>query len=190
MTSTSFPPSLQSSSSSVQFSSSVKVGIRNRSINFATRNVRAAASRASSVTLLDYGAGNVRSLRNAIRHIGYDIKDVQKPEDILNAERLIFPGVGAFAAAMEVLSKNGMDEALCRYIEKERPFLGICLGLQLLFETSDEHGPGLQTSLTCSRLVNDLVKFEHGFMLAEFSLLKLKLEARELEQELFFRTIR
>ncbi|XP_074571409.1 imidazole glycerol phosphate synthase hisHF, chloroplastic isoform X2 [Curcuma longa] len=99
--------------------------------------------RASSaaVTLLDYGAGNVRSLRNAIRYLGFSIKDVQNPEDILDAKRLVFPGVGAFAAAMEVLERTGMAEALCRYIESDRPFLGICLGLQLLFEYSEENGP-------------------------------------------------
>ncbi|CAL9134897.1 unnamed protein product [Musa textilis] len=96
---------------------------------------------AAVVTLLDYGAGNVRSLRNAIRYLGFDIKDVQKPEDILSANRLVFPGVGAFAAAMEVLEQSGMAEALCTYIESDRPFLGICLGLQLLFESSEENGP-------------------------------------------------
>ncbi|XP_028803403.1 imidazole glycerol phosphate synthase hisHF, chloroplastic isoform X2 [Neltuma alba] len=104
-------------------------------------SVRASCSADSVVTLLDYGAGNVRSVRNAIRHLGFDIKDVQTPEDILNAHRLIFPGVGAFAPAMEVLNKTGMAEALCSYIEKDRPFLGICLGLQLLFESSEENGP-------------------------------------------------
>ncbi|KAG4935635.1 hypothetical protein JHK85_050554 [Glycine max] len=104
-------------------------------------SVGASSSRDSVVTLLDYGAGNVRSVRNAIRFLGFDIKDVQTPQDILNASRLVFPGVGAFAAAMEVLSKTGMDEALCSYIDKDRPFLGICLGLQLLFESSEENGP-------------------------------------------------
>ncbi|XP_020571111.1 imidazole glycerol phosphate synthase hisHF, chloroplastic [Phalaenopsis equestris] len=100
-----------------------------------------AFSEDSTVTLLDYGAGNVRSVRNAIRHLGFDVKDVQKPEDILNANRLVFPGVGAFASAMHVLHDNGFAEALCKYIEKDRPFLGVCLGLQLLFESSEENGP-------------------------------------------------
>ncbi|KAK3016334.1 hypothetical protein RJ639_007314 [Escallonia herrerae] len=95
----------------------------------------------SVVTLLDYGAGNVRSVRNAIRFLGFDIKDVQTSEDIVNAKRLIFPGVGAFAAAMDVLNRNGLAEALCSYIESDQPFLGICLGLQLLFESSEEKGP-------------------------------------------------
>ncbi|MBA0629295.1 hypothetical protein Godav_023875 [Gossypium davidsonii] len=100
-----------------------------------------ASSSGSVVTLLDYGAGNVRSLRNAIRYLGFEIEDVRTPKDILNADRLIFPGVGAFASAMDVLVKTGMDEALCTYIRNDRPFLGICLGLQLLFEYSEENGP-------------------------------------------------
>ncbi|KAL4190421.1 hypothetical protein AMTRI_Chr07g24730 [Amborella trichopoda] len=95
----------------------------------------------SVVTLLDYGAGNVRSVRNAIRSLGFEIKDVQQPEDILEADRLIFPGVGAFAAAMDVLTERRMAEPLCTYIKNNRPFLGICLGLQLLFESSEENGP-------------------------------------------------
>ncbi|PPD87814.1 hypothetical protein GOBAR_DD15228 [Gossypium barbadense] len=99
------------------------------------------SSSGSVVTLLDYGAGNVRSVRNAIRYLGYEIEDVRTPKDILNADRLIFPGVGAFASAMDVLTKTGMAEALCTYIENDRPFLGICLGLQLLFDSSEENGP-------------------------------------------------
>ncbi|KAL2322689.1 hypothetical protein Fmac_027068 [Flemingia macrophylla] len=203
------PPFAHSASSSSLFTLRNKpfsparfshLGNTKQSRNF---SVRASSSSGDTVvTLLDYGAGNVRSVRNAIRCLGFDIKDVQTPEDIFNANRLVFPGVGAFAAAMEVLSKTGlgtrrslvtktsmdgiwsparidheplqffysspsfahmrnhimvgllkcsnllgcikealMDEALCSYIEKDRPFLGICLGLQLLFESSEENGP-------------------------------------------------
>lgn len=104
-------------------------------------SIRASANGDNVVTLLDYGAGNVRSVRNAIRYLGFEIKDVESPEDILNARRLIFPGVGAFAPAMEVLDRRGFSEALSSYIKQDRPFLGICLGLQLLFESSEENGP-------------------------------------------------
>ncbi|GAB4826030.1 Imidazole glycerol phosphate synthase hisHF, chloroplastic [Ancistrocladus abbreviatus] len=115
----------------------------NNKVKFPTSfTVRASAGGGDSVvTLLDYGAGNVRSVRNAIRRLGFDIKDVEKPEDILKANRLIFPGVGAFAPAMSVLHQKGMAEALSTYIRDDRPFLGICLGLQLLFESSEENGP-------------------------------------------------
>lgn len=134
-------PSISSSSSLISLS-------RNFSRNHlpskfkSPRNLSVRASNDDSVvTLLDYGAGNVRSVRNAIRHLGFQIKDVQTPKDILNARRLIFPGVGAFAPAMDVLNNTGMGEALCTYIQNDRPFLGICLGLQLLFESSEENGP-------------------------------------------------
>ncbi|XP_061957961.1 imidazole glycerol phosphate synthase hisHF, chloroplastic-like isoform X2 [Populus nigra] len=133
--------SISSSSSLISLS---KISYRNHSpFKFKSRrNLSVRASNDDSVvTLLDYGAGNVRSVRNAIRHLGFQIKDVQTPKDILNARRLIFPGVGAFAPAMDVLNDTGMGEALCSYIQNDRPFLGICLGLQLLFESSDENGP-------------------------------------------------
>ncbi|KAB2605998.1 imidazole glycerol phosphate synthase hisHF [Pyrus ussuriensis x Pyrus communis] len=137
-------PPFASSTKTLPFRSSSPVFLPKTLLNFRrprSFSGRASAAADSVVTLLDYGAGNVRSVRNAIRHLGFDVKDVQTLEDILNAERLVFPGVGAFAAAMDVLNKNGMAEAICSYIEKDRPFLGICLGLQLLFESSEENGP-------------------------------------------------
>ncbi len=90
------------------------------------------------ITLLDYGAGNVRSVRNAIIRLGYTVKDVSSPEDILQAEKLIFPGVGSFGSAMKRLAEFGYLEPLIQYIKEDRPFLGICLGLQTLFEGSEE----------------------------------------------------
>ncbi|KAJ3288526.1 Histidine biosynthesis bifunctional protein hisB [Borealophlyctis nickersoniae] len=91
-----------------------------------------------SVWLLDYGAGNVRSLRNAVEKLGYEIKTVESPEDIRKAEKLLFPGVGAFGAAMQRLRTKGYDVALREYIASGRPFMGICVGLQCLFAGSDE----------------------------------------------------
>lgn len=94
------------------------------------------------ISLLDYGAGNVRSLRNAIHALGFSLTEIERPEDILQAERLIFPGVGAFGAAMERLHRLGYVEPLKEYLAAGRPFLGICIGLQALFEGSEE-SPGV-----------------------------------------------
>ena len=94
------------------------------------------------ITLLDYGAGNVRSVRNAIRKLGYEVQDVQKPDDIIHAEKLVFPGVGSFGNAMERLRADGYIQPLIDYIKADRPFLGICVALQTLFEGSEE-SPGV-----------------------------------------------
>ncbi|MEA3639566.1 MAG: imidazole glycerol phosphate synthase subunit HisF [Lamprobacter sp.] len=94
------------------------------------------------ISLLDYGAGNVRSLRNAIAKLGFELTDIRRPADILAAEYLIFPGVGAFGTAMQRLDALGYRKPLQDYLAADRPFLGICLGLQSLFEGSEE-SPGI-----------------------------------------------
>ncbi len=94
------------------------------------------------ISLLDYGAGNVRSLRNAIQALGFSLTEIERPEDILKAERLIFPGVGSFGAAMQRLHAQGYVEPLKQYLAEGRPFFGICIGLQTLFEGSEE-SPGI-----------------------------------------------
>ena len=91
-----------------------------------------------NITLLDYGAGNVRSVRNAIKKLGFTVTDAKTPADILAAEKLIFPGVGSFGSAMQRLHQFGYVEPLLEYLRADRPFLGICLGLQTLFEGSEE----------------------------------------------------
>jgi imidazole glycerol-phosphate synthase len=96
------------------------------------------------VSLLDYGAGNVRSVRNAILAANYELETIETVEHIERASIIVFPGVGAFPSAMQRIEP--FRDALIRYIQSNRPFLGICLGMQLLFESSTELGvttPGL-----------------------------------------------
>ena len=93
---------------------------------------------AGIISLLDYGGGNVRSLRNAIREIGYEIVDIASVPDIEKAQVILFPGVGSFGQAMKSLEAKGWIEALRSYILQGRPFFGICLGMQTLFQGSDE----------------------------------------------------
>ena len=94
------------------------------------------------VSLLDYGAGNVRSVRNAIKRLGYVVEDISTADHISSAEVLIFPGVGSFGNAMETLTSRGLIPALKAYVQAGRPFFGICLGMQTLFEGSEE-SPGV-----------------------------------------------
>ncbi|MFW8600967.1 imidazole glycerol phosphate synthase subunit HisF [Desulfobacterota bacterium M19] len=95
------------------------------------------------ITLLDYGAGNVRSVRNAIKKLGFEIKDAASADDINQADKLIFPGVGSFGSAMTRLRELGYIDALRNYLLADRPFLGICLGLHTLFSGSEE-SPGIE----------------------------------------------
>jgi len=94
------------------------------------------------ITLLDYGAGNVRSVINAIESLGETVKIVKNGEDIIGAEKLVFPGVGAFGSMMSVLFKRNYVAPLKDYIASGKPYLGICIGLQALFENSEE-APGI-----------------------------------------------
>jgi imidazole glycerol-phosphate synthase len=97
------------------------------------------------ITLLDYGAGNVRSVINAIEHLGETVRLVNSGADIDRAERLVFPGVGNFGALMRTLRDKQLREPLIRYLHSGKPFFGICVALQALFESSEEapEEPGL-----------------------------------------------
>ena len=94
------------------------------------------------ITLLDYGAGNVRSVVNAIEKFGGKIKMVTNPSDILDAENLLFPGVGNYESMIKTLNEKKYIEPLREYLKADQPFFGICLGMQALFEGSEEELSG------------------------------------------------
>ncbi len=90
------------------------------------------------ITLLDYGAGNVRSVINALEFLGETVKIAQNKDDIVSAEKLVFPGVGSFGNMIKILNNKNFVQPLKDYLEADKPFLGICLGLHALFEKSEE----------------------------------------------------
>ena len=92
------------------------------------------------IAVVDYGAGNLVSIAQALGTVGADVSLVHDPVDLEPADALVVPGVGAAAPAMDRLRERGLIAPIVRWIDDERPFLGICLGLQLLFEGSDEDG--------------------------------------------------
>jgi len=94
----------------------------------------------STLTVVDYDCGNLFSIRHAIEHCGSDVRIATTAADILSAERLILPGVGAFGDAAEKLRARGLTEAVQAFAASGRPFLGICVGMQLMFDTGEEFG--------------------------------------------------
>jgi glutamine amidotransferase len=91
------------------------------------------------IAVVDYGAGNLRSVARALLRSGLDPVVADTPEALAGADALVLPGVGAFADAMESLRARGLDQAVIESIRSGRPYLGLCLGLQLLYQESDEH---------------------------------------------------
>ncbi len=93
-------------------------------------------------SIIDYDAGNLRSVEKALSQLGEETVITRDPEEILSADRVILPGVGNFGDAMAQLQRLGLDEVIRETARRRIPFLGICLGLQLLFESSEE-SPGV-----------------------------------------------
>jgi len=90
------------------------------------------------IGIVNYGMGNLRSVQKALERVGSQAQVIDTPDQIENAQRLILPGVGAFADGMEHLRERGMVQSLQRFAQSDRPMLGICLGMQLLFDSSTE----------------------------------------------------
>jgi glutamine amidotransferase len=97
------------------------------------------------IAVLDYGIGNLRSAEKALQHLGADARLVDDPDRAADADGVVLPGVGAFGRCAEALRSTGLDAAAASAVERGVPFLGICVGFQLLYEGSDEDPsqPGL-----------------------------------------------
>ncbi len=94
------------------------------------------------IAIIDYDAGNIKSVEKALLLLGEEVKITDDAQEILSADKVVLPGVGAFGDAMGNLERRGLVPVIRETVEKGTPFLGICLGLQLLFERSDE-APGV-----------------------------------------------
>jgi len=92
------------------------------------------------ITIVDYGMGNLRSVQKGFERVGYDAVITDEPEKLAEATAIVLPGVGAFSAAMERLKETNLADAIKQEINAGKPYLGICLGLQLLFTESEEGG--------------------------------------------------
>ena len=90
------------------------------------------------IAIIDYDAGNLKSVEKALQFLGHETKVTRDRDEILSADKVILPGVGSFGDAMDKLKKYNLVNTINDVAEKNIPFLGICLGLQLLFETSEE----------------------------------------------------
>lgn len=92
------------------------------------------------ISILDYDMANLRSVQKAFEHVGVDARIISSPSEVTAADKLVLPGVGAFADAVRTLRERELVEPILNHLRKGKPLLGICLGLQMLFETGYEDG--------------------------------------------------
>ena len=108
------------------------------------------------IAIIDYGMGNLRSVQKGFEKVGHEAKISSDPAEVAAAGKVVLPGVGAFEDAIAELHRRGLVEPVLASIESGKPFLGICLGLQLLFDTSFEHGRHAGLGV----LAGEVVRFE------------------------------
>src|SRR3990172_7392304 len=101
----------------------------------------------TGIVIVDYGMGNLRSVEKAFEHIGAPALLTSDPAEVEAARGIVLPGVGAFKSAYEELVQRNLRDVLVDKVNRGTPYLGICLGLQLLFDTSDEDGPSPDLAL-------------------------------------------
>lgn len=141
----------------------------------------------TDVVIVDYGAGNLRSVARAVAHAGVDAMVTSNAQAVADARALIVPGVGAAADTMANLRAGGLVEPIRDYIASGRPFLGVCMGMQALFEVSEEGG-----SHEClGVLPGRIVRFPHGLTVPHMGWNNVRLRAPHpvfegIEQDAFF----
>lgn len=141
------------------------------------------------IGIVDYNMGNLASVINAFESLGAQISLESNPENLKNYDKLILPGVGAFGDAMEHLQRNDMDKAVIEFAKSGKPLLGICLGMQLLFESSEEFGFTEGLGLIPGKVVAfDTAKFDHPLKVPHMGwneMFQVESEKRKVKSELF-----
>lgn len=92
------------------------------------------------IAIIDYGMGNLRSVQKAFEFLGFDAEITDNPEKIAGADKVVLPGVGAFCDAINTLREKEIDKVIYHIVDEKKPFLGICLGMQMMFDKSYENG--------------------------------------------------
>ncbi|MBU4346882.1 MAG: imidazole glycerol phosphate synthase subunit HisH [Candidatus Omnitrophica bacterium] len=133
------------------------------------------------IAVIDYGLGNLRSVSKALEAIGARAKVTNEPEDITRACAIVLPGVGAFKRAMDNLTKLEILPSILRAIKQGRPFLGICLGLQILFTESEEHG----TYKGLDIIKGKVKKFGPGMKIPHMGWNSVKFKAQGAKRKIF-----
>jgi glutamine amidotransferase len=121
------------------------------------------------ITIIDYGVGNILSVKRGLEHCGAQVKVTADPDRVIEADRVVLPGVGAFANSMQALQERGLVEAIKELANRNTPLLGICLGMQLLLDESEEMGltkglgliPGRVVPLPAKALGGERQKIPH-----------------------------
>lgn len=114
------------------------------------------------IALIDYGIGNLRSVQKALEHVGADVNVTEKPDEILSASKVVLLGVGAFGEGMKGLRDRGLVEVVKEVVQVGTPLLGICVGMQMLFEESEEMGAHEGLGVLKGRVTKFVFKDEIG----------------------------
>jgi glutamine amidotransferase len=133
------------------------------------------------IVIVDYGMGNLRNVQKGFEKIGVEARLTRNKKEIGGASAIVLPGVGAFKDCMENLEKYGLVEPLLRSIEKGKPYLGICLGLQILFSESEEFGSHKGLDLIKGRVVRFVPDSEHKVPHMGWNTIEKKKEAPLLQ---------